>query len=388
MSGLETLFFELIRVAIGTQDHLSRLPSEAEWKELFEMAVKQSLIGVCFAAMQRLGADSDEGYSRIGMSEELFFDWMGMVAQINMRNEVISEAVGKVKGHFEIEGFDMVLLKGQGNLCNYPDPICMMRTSGDIDAWIMPKGFEAMSLKERMKNDEFVLRHFWKKNPSIRHCYIHIHEHLFEDIDVEVHYRPSFFNSPWRNHRFQQWMMKEAPSQLANFVRLPGCKNVEVAIPTKAFNLIYQMNHLYRHIFDDGLGLRQVLDYYFLQQNLSDNDIQAFQEDVEKLGMRRFASALMYVMQEVFGLCQEKMLVAPDKKTGEFLLKEIMQAGNFGHYDERKKVTKHENGVQRFIRRQKRNMRFFSQYTEEVLCVPLFRVYQEYWRVKMNIKCK
>ena len=78
---MDSLFYQLIRVAIGTQDSLSRLPSQKEWKALYDMAKKQSLVGVCFAALQRLGADADEGFARIGMSEMLYLTWMGMTAK-------------------------------------------------------------------------------------------------------------------------------------------------------------------------------------------------------------------------------------------------------------------------------------------------------------------
>ena len=111
---INELFFELIRVAIGTQESLSRLPSEAEWEELFEMAVKQSLVGVCFTALHRLGADSDEGFAQIGMSEELYFDWMGMAAQINMRNEQVNRQCVELQKRLAAEGFRSSILKGQG----------------------------------------------------------------------------------------------------------------------------------------------------------------------------------------------------------------------------------------------------------------------------------
>ena len=61
---MNELFFDLIRVAIGTQEGLSHTPSQKEWKALYDMAQKQSLVGVCFAALQRLLA------------------WMGMAAKI------------------------------------------------------------------------------------------------------------------------------------------------------------------------------------------------------------------------------------------------------------------------------------------------------------------
>lgn len=79
---MDELFFELILVAICTQESLSRLPLAREWGELYKAAKKQSLVGVCFAALQRLGADADEGFARIGMSEIQYFTWMGMAAKI------------------------------------------------------------------------------------------------------------------------------------------------------------------------------------------------------------------------------------------------------------------------------------------------------------------
>ena len=52
--------------------------AEAEWEKLLEMAVKQSLAGVCFRGLHRLVADSDNDLAIIGMSEDLFLNWMGM----------------------------------------------------------------------------------------------------------------------------------------------------------------------------------------------------------------------------------------------------------------------------------------------------------------------
>ena len=83
---MNSLFYQLIRVAIGTQDSLSHTPSNKEWKALYDIAKKQSLVGVCFAALQRLGADANEGLARIGMSEMLYLTWMGTTAKIQQKN--------------------------------------------------------------------------------------------------------------------------------------------------------------------------------------------------------------------------------------------------------------------------------------------------------------
>lgn len=35
------------------------------------------------------------------------------------------------------------------------------------------------------------------------------------------------------------------------------------ATPTQSVNVVYQMCHLFNHYFHEGIGLRQLMDYYF-----------------------------------------------------------------------------------------------------------------------------
>ena len=136
MNGINTLFYELIRVAIGTQTSLSRFPTEAEWENLFDMAVKQSLVGICFAGLSRLGADSDNGFAKIGMSESLFFDWMGMAAQINMKNDLVNKQCANLQKQLAAYGFRSSILKGQAVAMLYGEELRGFRQSGDIDIYV------------------------------------------------------------------------------------------------------------------------------------------------------------------------------------------------------------------------------------------------------------
>ena len=52
--NIEQLFFELLRVSIGMSGCLSKTPTNEEWKALYDMAKKQTLVGVCFACVQKL----------------------------------------------------------------------------------------------------------------------------------------------------------------------------------------------------------------------------------------------------------------------------------------------------------------------------------------------
>lgn len=391
---MQNLFFELIRVSIGTQDSLSRTPSAEEWDSLCAMAKEQGLEGICFAGIQKLISKSQPiGHPECIIPEMRYIKWMHMAVQIQQENQKSNAAIKLVRKHFEAKGFDLVLLKGQGNLCNYPTDLNQLRCSGDIDAWAMPKGFDQWTIKERLKNDEFFLRWLWKQNPSIRHCYLHVIYPSLENIDVEVHFRPSYINARHRDARLQRWMMKEAPAQIHHMVTLPN-SDTEVAIPTTSFNLVFQLTHIYRHIFDDGLALRQILDFFFLlkEWRLQPSDSQDMAADqiytlIQELGVKRICAALMYILQTVFGLEDKYMLCTPNASAGEHLLKDLMSTGAIG-FNGSNASAKNENGVQRFLRRQKRNLHFLGEYPEEVLSVPIYRIYQEIWRMKMNLTCK
>ena len=105
---IEQLFFELIRVAIGTQETLTRQPSTEEWKILYDMAKKQSLVGICFAGVQKLVDSRDENY--FGMNEMLYLTWMGMSAKIQQKNEQMNVSTKEAINFFREKGFPCQVL--------------------------------------------------------------------------------------------------------------------------------------------------------------------------------------------------------------------------------------------------------------------------------------
>ena len=361
MNGINTLFFELIRVAIGTQEIpstglrvvLSRFPSEAEWKELFDMAVKQSLVGVCFVGLHTLGADSDEGYVQIGMSEDLFFDWMGTAAQINMKNEIVNKQCVQLQKRLATDGLRSCALKGQGVATLYGEELRGFRQSGDIDLWVDAPKKEVV---------DWAMKVGMTEKPG----YLHVGASCFEDTAVELHYRPTYMRSFRHNRRLQQF----CESHKADWTERNG-----MIVPSWEFDVVYQLSHIYRHLYGLGIGMRQMMDYYFvLRASNSNSDLnENLRRTLSSMGLYNFAGAVMYVMREVFGLDGRYMICPVDEKRGRMLLEQVMQTGNFGHLDEKQKAARGTTAgnVKYKLRQWWKLLRF---YPEETLSAPVWSV--------------
>jgi len=357
---IEQLFFELIRIAIGTETCLSRQPFATEWQMLYDMAKKQSLVGVCFAGLQQLGADADEGFARIGINEMLYLTWMGMAAKIQQKNEQMNTSTKEALNFFREKGFPCQVLKGQGLALQYGN-LSLLRQSGDIDVWAAG-GREKIY---QMSSD--VLGKITGAN------YHHIHFPMWEDPEIEVHIYPSFLSNPYRNWQLHKFCEKYLPTD--------GCEDS----PSVGFNLVFIMLHCYRHLCGHGVGMRQVMDYYFVlksrnNDNIDDKDNWKSEtlKWCKKLGMGRFVGAMMWVMKEVFGMEEECLLCEPNEKEGKFLLNEIMNTGNMGHGETRFQWGQ-KSPLGRFVAAQKRNIHLATHYPHEVLWSPVFNIWRFFW---------
>lgn len=263
----------------------------------------------------------------------------------------------------------MCILKGQGNALNYPHSY--MRNSGDVDIWLEGGHDKIMKFVDA-------------KWSGMLQRYHHVEIPAWKDVAVEIHFTPSYRYVPWINRRMQQWIANMSQKQFSNMVDMPN-EVGSICVPTKEFNIVYQLSHMYRHLFSEGIGLWQFMDYYFVLCMFDDGQdkiqIDQLSITLKHLHLYKFACAVMWVLHEVFALENERMIAPPDSKEGAFLLKEIMIGGNFGKYDTRLGNKAKEGIVRRYFRMTWRNLRFVKHYSEEALCEPLFRTWHFFWRI-------
>ena len=217
--------------------------------------------------------------------------------------------------------------------------------------------------------------------PDTKASYHHVDFPAMRDVAVEIHYRPSYMFCPRANSRLQKYFYGESSKQFLNTIDMGGGK---VSVPTAEFNAVFLLSHIYRHLYEEGIGLRQLLDYYYMLVSTGlaeDNEKrEAVLMQLERCGMTRIARAVMYVLGESFGMQKKYMLIEPDERTGKFLLNEIMLTGNFGQYDERVSDATRNSAVGRNRQRLKRDVMLFRYFPEECISEPFFRMYHWWWR--------
>ncbi len=234
-------FFDFLRFCISSAKDIPDSLKEADWKELYAIAKKQCLVGVLFDGIKKLPAEY------VGMKKELLLQWMAESQMLEKANVRLNDAAIHVSEWFRKKGFRTCILKGQGNALMYPNPYS--RTPGDIDIWV--EG-----------GDKRLISFVRSISPHEKACYHHIEFPSYKGVEVEVHYRPSFLLCFWHNRKLQKYYERVKEEQFSHRVMLG--KQGEIAIPTVEFNFIFQLTHIFSHLMNEGIGLRQLVDYYYV----------------------------------------------------------------------------------------------------------------------------
>ena len=432
---------------------MSRVIAGMNWQALYSFASKQALLGLCFDGIERLGEEYPEELRLNPIGRELLMTWMGKAQQIRRQNMKVNVVASKLFSMLREDGFRCCILKGQGNALMYSN--AYSRNPGDIDVWVNAS---------REQITEYAKTHFEIGN-DIRFQHL---ETSMDGVPVELHFFPCTMNNPIYHVRLQKWFKRNADLQCSNVVSLPDGIG-EIAIPTTAFNVIYQLTHLYHHFFDEGIGMRQIIDYFLVVNDFSKNvfldtdfsnhpvplskegstshpdpltlrgeggnrptrcseplrskdggpskvspdcagwdrrgvsgdiasdasvssafttdssastALDVVQRELKYLGLWKFAGAVMFVLHEVLGLAEDKMIVPMDEKRGKLLLSEILNGGNFGKHFTKYGHFTQQGMAKKYFLKIWRNMHFVRYYPAEALSEPIFRTWHFFWRMK------
>lgn len=354
---MNDFFLDLICIALGTKSTISQVPTKNEWKQIFDIANKQTVLGICFVGVQKLRKRKSESVKNLPQS--LFMQWLAIVAKIQQRNEMMDGLSAKLWKTLKGAGLESAILKGQGVALSY-GTLSSFRQSGDIDIWVRG-GFDVVNT------------YVQKTYPSNDVAYHRFHYDVFDETEVEMHFRPTLMRNFIDNYKLQKWCESFQPEQFIQTEK-------GFAVPPVSFNRVFLLTHIYRHFLFEGVGLRQVMDLYYVLKNekANENERRDAMSILTKLRMKRFAEAVMWVLNECFGLSKDYLLCVPNEREGSFLLSEIMMTGNFGQGDKRY----HNDGKLKMMARH--GVHLLAHYPSEVVWTPIWLVYHKYWRKVMR----
>lgn len=360
-SGNDSLFYALIRISLGISKEEIHI-EEKDWACLYKNAERQALLGICFNGVSLLNK-----HSTGTCPKDLYMKWMAIAAQIQHRNGFMNEKCVEVCRELNRAGFGCCILKGQGVAQEYEGELKSLRQSGDIDVLMWKEGLSLAECRSRVLN--FARKYDKNAVGSEHHVSI-----MMGETEVEMHYAPAYMCNPFANRRFRKWF---GTYNVSKFVQCSG-----FVAPDADYNIVFLLAHSFRHYLGEGLGMRQVMDYYFVLHNYKretglNGEIMRM---LASFNMAGFARAMMWVMQEVFHMPESMLLCAPDEHRGKLLLRHIMNGGNFGTYKRCSGFMKRTH-IGRFLSQLSEDMSLAHLYPCEALWAPVSMVH-EFFRIR------
>lgn len=359
------LFFELLQVSLGNRNRLSRAPSEKEWEEIYDESGRQAVTGILLHGIDRLPAEQRP-------SQAVLLQWIGEGQIIEQQNRLLDERCCQLLNNLEVHGLKGAILKGQGiaklylnDNHNENENLAALRQPGDIDVYV------DCGLKGALEFAKSI------GQKDVEWDYKHLHLKVWDDTEVEMHYRVEVLLNLWKNRKLQKWFRENNA--------LLYSENNGFTTPKTLFNVFYILLHIYRHFLYEGVGMRQIVDYYMVLRtvNLEKQSVGYALDTVSDFGIDKFARGLMWVMKESLGMPEEWMLWEPDKKKGKYILNQVMKGGNFGHYDDRLNHGGGKLGAVNAILTH--NLHLLTHYPSDVIWAPIWIVWHKLWKIKTRM---
>lgn len=371
-------YLEFLRFCLNDNRSIPECITCINWHDLLQFARKQCIVGMYIPTMlMEDGRLRKEDFKGNKPTDDDVMEWMFERRRIESLSKRAFASTAKVSKRFEELGYRNCILKGQGNAVNYKYPL--LRSAGDIDIWVEGGEEKVLALVEQFCHPKEVTK-------------IHVDFPILKDMPVEVHFRPSYLLNPFLDKKLVKWFDSVADEQFKNLVQLEGVTEPFYA-PTNYFNLFYQLLHIHRHLVKRGIGLRQIIDYYYLlrKRKADGIDLEADKKLVallEKFHLKKFAQAILYIESALLGLDSEYLYLEPNEKEGLFIINEVLEGGNFGYHDHRIKdeLSKTKGHVRRFLVLESFNLRLLKHYPSETAWMPVQDLIDHFARRKKNVE--
>lgn len=356
-------YFDFLKFCLNDKAAIPHSIQNLDWEGLHQFGKEQTILGILYHGIEKLSESPYKPDTAIVMKFYVFHQ------QVMKANKQVYEDAARITKTFKKKyGINTCVMKGQANALMYPDPF--MRTPGDIDLWVDAAADEIIKIARRLDA---------KSEIGYHHIQVR-----YSKTPVELHFFPSFMGNLFYEYRMRKYFNLHKKEQFQNKKQLPEKIGI-INTLTPDFDRIFQMSHLMHHFFFEGIGLRQMIDYYYLLKQGTTTDEKAETiANLKRFNMFKFASAVMYIMKEDLGLEDKYLLMEPNKKIGKLLEKEIILSGNFGFHDKRFSFSGKSVYEQYFVEIY-RNLHFAFEFPAETIWGrPLSRWWHMIYKAKLR----
>ena len=304
------MLFELIQIAFGYKRQLERQLSPEEWRDVYEQATKQAVVGTVFDGVQKLPKEQ-------WPPQSVLFEWIGQTEQIRQQNRKVNAVLKELALLFNANSIRYAVVKGQIVGSYYSNS--QLRQAGDIDYYVESSDFErAKQLIESTWGVAF------EETEEHHHVEFEYKGVLFEQHHTLIKLYDKEKNEYWER------LMKETFKSME-------IEGVPVSVLSPTLHSLYIFLHLYHHLLELGVGLRQFCDWAaILHACKNEIDHQAIRKHLELLGIERAYRACGCLLIDYLGLPKVEFtyeLKSSDKRYSKRILDVVMYRGNMGHYN-------------------------------------------------------
>ena len=348
----EIKYLEFIRWSLHHTDAAPSFISEIDWQELLSFAKKQTIIGIFWQGIQRLGDVANKP------SEDDVMDWMGEYTKIVRRNTKTDDAVAWLAKSMHSNDIGFFVFKGQTVASYYPTP--EIRTSGDVDFYVFKKDWD------RAKS-------FLEKEVTITDDHSGQHLEFTKDgVPFEMHYHTAVFASGSKQ-RYWDELIESYFEEVLDHIVING---VEVPTLPPTLNVIYLFVHIYHHFLKEGIALRQFIDWMmFFEAKHEEIVVSELTAKLERLGLLRAFKAFGAILTEVLGMNEKFFpftLADTDKKYVDKIMAIVLRYGNFGKYGRKAQQSGWKHSLETGMRSFRHIMQFFwLSPAENLLWIPM-----------------
>ncbi len=300
---MQKLLFELLQVATGQLDCLSKGPSPEEWNDIYQTARQHGLAGVSYIGVEHL---FEYG---LRVPQDLSLDWMADAEMIRERQELIDKRCQKLMEKLEERKIRSSVMNGLGMRQNGGSDFQQSLQAETIDIFVDCNIDRALKFVSQTGQQDIVCG------------YSEIPLTVWEDTPVYLHYRLMLARNPLTNRKIQKWASRNKDMMFQH--------DEAVTVPSLLMNAVCMLQDLQQRFLKGEATLRHFLEYYFVITQLKDlsavfKNGDSIETALREMGLERFAGGVMWILQEMMALDRQHMLCAPKEHEGRFILHEVM----------------------------------------------------------------